>query len=268
MKSSALMDKRRIGEYVWLGTNIRYLLDLSSGVPLGGDGSVCFNLDALPKRLESAGLRVTRRLTRELGGGELLAELRSQVVKDAEATLTEDDCEKLRVMMRTVRATAMAESNGLFAYVVSEKRLEISKLIDDPGALFSPGIYASLPAQARLDMAEACKCIAFERPTAAAFHLMRAIEECLREYYLATVKRKRLKVLLWKAMTDQLASRHAPPPAVLLAQLDNIRANFRNPTQHPDAVYDIHEAQDLAFLTFDAIARLTRAMPASNSDAS
>ena len=61
---------------------------------------------------------------------------------------------------------------------------------------------------------------------------------------------------------DRSARKHPEPlPMSLLAQLDHIRASFRNPTQHPDAVYDIDEAQDLAFLSIDVLARLVRAMP-------
>jgi len=38
--------------------------------------------------------------------------------------------------------------------------------------------------------------------------------------------------------------------------LDNIRRSFRNPTQHPDKIYDIQEVQDLFGLCIDAINRM------------
>jgi hypothetical protein len=50
---------------------------------------------------------------------------------------------------------------------------------------------------------------------------------------------------MWGPMVNQMRSRSKPPPSALLDELDNMRINYRNPTQHPDAIYDIHRAQDL-----------------------
>ncbi|MCH8069815.1 MAG: hypothetical protein IID16_11195, partial [Candidatus Marinimicrobia bacterium] len=49
------------------------------------------------------------------------------------------------------------------------------------------------------------------------------------------------------------------PPVELLDTLDRIRINFRNPTSHPDKIYDIEEAQDLFGLCVDAINRMVKA---------
>lgn len=38
--------------------------------------------------------------------------------------------------------------------------------------------------------------------------------------------------------------------------LDNIRVSFRNPTQHPEALYDIHEVQDLLSVCIDVNNRM------------
>jgi hypothetical protein len=47
-------------------------------------------------------------------------------------------------------------------------------------------------------------------------------------------------------------------PEALLAQLDYIRRQFRNPTQHPEKVYDIEETQDLWGLCTDVITRMAK----------
>ena len=44
--------------------------------------------------------------------------------------------------------------------------------------------------------------------------------------------------------------------------LDNIRLSFRNPTQHPEAVYDIHEVQDLLAFCIDANNRMFKLIKA------
>jgi hypothetical protein len=45
---------------------------------------------------------------------------------------------------------------------------------------------------------------------------------------------------------------------VLPDHIDNIRVNFRSPTQHPDARYEIEEAQDLLSLSIDFLNRMAR----------
>jgi hypothetical protein len=53
-----------------------------------------------------------------------------------------------------------------------------------------------------------------------------------------------------------MRNRGKPPAGPLLNNLDNIREHYRNPTQHPDKVYDINEVQDLFGLCIDAINRM------------
>jgi len=48
------------------------------------------------------------------------------------------------------------------------------------------------------------------------------------------------------------------PPDTLLNHLDNIRLTFRNPTQQPEKVYDIEEAQNLFALRAEVVSRMRR----------
>ncbi len=110
-------------------------------------------------------------------------------------------------------------------------------------------------------LSEAGKCTAFERPTAAAFHLMRATEAMLRKYYCAVVRRSR-RTLMWGPMVRHLrerrdSSRHGP----VLEQLDHIRVSFRNPTQHPEMRYTMDEVQDLWGVCTDVLSRMARQLP-------
>jgi len=50
------------------------------------------------------------------------------------------------------------------------------------------------------------------------------------------------------------------PDPLILDHLDHIRRSFRNPTQHPDKIYDIQEAQDLFGLCVDAVNRMSRSV--------
>ena len=44
----------------------------------------------------------------------------------------------------------------------------------------------------------------------------------------------------------------------MLEVLDHIRVNFRYPTQHREARYELEEAQDLLLLSIDALNRIAK----------
>ena len=115
-----------------------------------------------------------------------------------------------------------------------------------------------MPEIAQEDFNSAGKCIAFEMPTAAAFHLLRGTEAVVGQFYRSVVKINRHKILLWGPMIQQMRDRSKPPPKEILDQLDSIRGNFRNPTQHPEKNYDIEEAQSLFGVCIDAVERMAK----------
>lgn len=236
------------------GTTVRFLQDSGEGAPIHGSGKILHNIDAMFDRLAELDLQVTIRAAFEIRGiQEELASL------PQEAKLTSAQSTKLNRAIKALRQTMEAELQGIHAYTISPKRLDTEKLTGDVSTLFAPEVFSSLSPVAQYDITEAGRCIAFERPTAAAFHLMRATEETLRGYYCHHVKRDRISPMLWYPMVQALQQhRRAKINDTLHRQLDNIRVSFRNPTQHPDKVYDIQEAQDLFGLCVDAINRMRR----------
>ena len=94
---------------------------------------------------------------------------------------------------------------------------------------------------------------------------MRGTEAVLRAFYLRLVHRKRVKQLLWGPLVQDLRVRRkfagATEYTVLFANLDNIRLSFRNPTQHPDKIYDTQEVQDLWGLSVDVVNRMAKDLP-------
>jgi hypothetical protein len=253
------MEKRTIRSYFYFGTAVRYAQDAQAGWTLALDGGILENLDEIFKYLESLNMIVTSLLPAVRDLKQTYARLKGE---EEGYKLTDVDAQEIRQAMTAVRPTLMAELSTSSAFIVTDKRWDATKLLDSVGALFRPDLFAKLPEIARTDFHEAGKCIAFERSTAAAFHLLRGTESVLRAYYCSVVRQKRLPAHQqnWGPMVKQMRERRTPPPAAILDNLDNIRINYRNPTQHPELSYDVHTAQDLLGLCIDAVNRMAAAM--------
>ena len=138
------------------------------------------------------------------------------------------------------------------------KRFDQKHLMKEPCRLVCKDTWGRLSDLARFDLASAGQAIAFGLATVAAFHLMRCVEEMLRNYYRGIVKRKRVKRLLWHDMIQHLRERKDAPPRAVLDHLDNLRSNHRNPTQHPEARFELEEAQDLLAVSINVLNRMAR----------
>jgi hypothetical protein len=250
------MRSRPIGDYIHLGTIVEYLHRCKPGTPIHGDTFVLSGIDRLLVQLESFGLTVSRRAANP----ELVPLRKDLAATPVGSVLTNEQAAQLADVLTSFQKTLYAEAVGSLAYIASVKRYDVDRLLTDVPSLFAPHVFDVLPDIARLDFAEGGKCIAYELPTAAAFHLMRGTEDVLRSFYCQLVKQKgsRVKPLNWGPMVDSLKKRRKPPPAVLTSDLDTIRIQFRNPTQHPDKVYDIEEVQDLLGRCIDVVNRMMK----------
>ena len=171
---------------------------------------------------------------------------------DDDETLGNDRAKELSDLMLTLEHIIFAESKIKYYYVTTDKKHNTVYLMDQPEKLFRDGVFKRLPQLSQYDFIEGFKCMTFEIPTAAAFHILRATEGVLKDCYFSNVKRNRVKRPMWGNMLKQLKERKKNRlPDALLACLDNIRESYRNPTNHPEAVYDIDEAEDLLGLCID-----------------
>ncbi len=250
-----------IQNYVFFGTALRYLQDANQNYRVAGDGGVMENIRLVLKYIDDFSLKVTFQAR-----GDLI-KLYEKLDAQKPVTLTPELIVELRGAVDDLRKVQQAECSIMFAYIITEKRIDVQKLLNNPNNLFAPAIFPRLPDTPAYDITEAAKCIAFERPTAAAFHILRATEFVLRELYCCEIKRNRCEPLLWGPMTKHLRDRKKIAD-VLLNNLDNIRVNFRNPTQHPEMIYDIHGVQDLFPLCVDVITRMVKLLPASAAHSS
>lgn len=249
------VEQKCIYEYYQFGTRLWFLLNASKGQIIKNQDvqmHVLHHLEMVINTVYDLNLQVTSRI---LGN---LQEIRDDLsTVDDGSLLSSEQASLLSNEIKDLRRTLEAELGGFSAYVVSPKRINIDSLVDSISDIFQPGVYAKLPDLAQFDFSEAGKCIAFERPTAAAFHILRATECVLRSFYRNLIKRDRCKSEMWGPIVNDLRKkRKAQKYEVLINHLDNIRRSFRNPTQHPEKIYDIHEVQDLFNLCVDVANRM------------
>jgi len=199
-----------------------------------------------------------------LSASDDLKHLRDEFSKyptDARVSLT--DKGRLHDVMDRLRYTLRAEASTLHAYVLDEKRIDVQKLVNEPDFFFAHRTFERLPDIARFDVREAGKCIAFDLPTAGAFHLLRATEDTLRSYFRTFFKRASIETASWGQLLERLRAkaRNPKPDATLLHHLDHIRKNFRNPTDHPQMIFDTDQVQDLLALVADVLNRMAKELP-------
>ncbi len=156
-----------------------------------------------------------------------------------------------------VETVIFAESSIKRIYVLPNRRFNSEYLLNSPQSLLKAGAFDKLDEIAKQDISSACRCILFGEATAAAFHILRATESVLKSYYFHYKKQHRLAKPMWGPMVTELkAKTKNRPPETLLTSLDLIRSAYRNPTQHPEALYEIDSAQDLFGVCLDAIGKM------------
>lgn len=249
------MIKKSIDDYYFFGTVMRYLQDAREGTSFKGINLVSHNIKSFLSNLEKLELKVTSRASWKLR--DFLKETTGLNVEE----LDSKQATNLSNIMSDIRMTLDAEIAGIYAFITTPKRIDSQKLLENMELLFSPGVFDQFPDIAKYDFNESGKCIAFERPTAAAFHILRATEANLRHYYKQMIKRERVKSEMWGPIVEDLKKRNKTKVnSTLNNHLDNIRLSFRNPTQHPDKIYDINEVQDLLSVCIDVNNRMFKAI--------
>jgi len=112
---------------------------------------------------------------------------------------------------------------------------------------------AIIDEQAKKDFREAGRCLAFELPTAAGFHAMRATESVLRQFY-AQLTGKSAARKEWATCINELVKAGADKK--VMAILDQLRDLHRNPLMHPQDFLSMKQAIGLFDIAKSAIGSL------------
>lgn len=248
------MIKRAISTYIHLGTVIRFLQDAKSSHSIHKDGWILENIEKLFEHLDNFNLKITKNTDSSAELRKLESELKKRPLDE---TLNEEDVQKISGIAGRIKETLYAEADSSIVYIITEKRWDTDKLLNNISGILAPHVFENLMPLAKKDIEESAKCITFNLPTASAFHALRATEETLRNFYKNKVKKGRVKSNLWGDIIFDMRKRPSLKKyKILLDSLDNIRTNYRNPTQHPEKNYDIEEAQDLFSLCIEALNKM------------
>lgn len=235
------MKTKNIMEYVLFGRVINFLRFLKDFVPYHKKNMVKDSLEMLISYVDKLNLSVTSRVR----WFKLLKDYKELLDKtDKNYQLTKTNVKDLTDLMNRLGPVINAELEGRIVFIITEKRMKVDRLLNNIEDLFAQDVFIKLPFLPKLDFNEGGKCIAFERPTAGAFHVLRSMEGILRWFYDKLNNSSGCSDN-WGNVIRNLRSMSAPPPSEIIDQLDAIRLNYRNPTAHPELVYTIDDIQDL-----------------------
>lgn len=155
----------------------------------------------------------------------------------------------------------LAEASMADAYYVLEKKpYSTPALIQEGESLFPPALASKVP-EALPDMREVGRCIAYELPTAAAFHVHRVTEAVLRRYWQAVAGSAPKPKLRTIGVYLAALKKHECGDSKVIAALAQLNELHRNPTIHPEDHLTLEEAIALIGMASSAIAAMVKAIP-------
>lgn len=146
-----------------------------------------------------------------------------------------------------------AELNRAPTYTASKRGIYSTyDLVENAYQVFSPELLDLIPSAAQEEFNEAGKALAFGLGTAAAVHLLRAVEIELKQYYelfsgTSVAKTERNYSIYLKklaALADD-ENNHNRPDRRLLQMLAQIKEHYRNPLTVPESIISTEQATSL-----------------------
>lgn len=177
------------------------------------------------------------------------------------------DTYPIKNSLREFQIVLQTELSKMDTYFISQKGIySTSDLIERADNVLPMEIANVLQGSIRSDLRQAGRCLAFDLATAAGFHIMRALEGVLRDFYCPTFLGTKPKTRNWNGYIQCLKGTGAEPK--ILAILDQIRSLHRNPTIHPQEVLTINEAMTLFGIAQSAIVAMVEDASKHNAVAS
>ncbi|MBZ0259292.1 MAG: hypothetical protein K8F90_01650 [Hyphomicrobiales bacterium] len=134
--------------------------------------------------------------------------------------------------------------------VLPKRAYDIDMLISDATQLFADPVRGEFNEEEKWNIEQAGKCLAFEVPTAAAFHIWRTLDSVLQRY-VVQVAGKLPRSRNWGAYIKVLED--AKADIKITSVLTQIKDLYRNPIVHPEERLDNDRALSLIGIAESAI---------------
>ena len=243
--------------YIKIGLAIRLLRNVKGS---NSKELVDSSLSTLIEELEEGDFQVTLAAMQATNFKEMQRSIEG--LQNDEDKIGDDLASKIRMELEIIEKVIFPESCIKKIYLLPNRRYNTEYLLDAPDKLLAKGVFQKLDAIAQHDIKSSCRCLLFGEATASAFHILRATESVLKQYYFHHRRKNRLNKPMWSNMVEQLrAKTRNKPPETLLNALDLIGSAYRNPTQHPETIYEIDGAQDLFGVCIDVIGKMSCELP-------
>ncbi|MHB1957594.1 MAG: hypothetical protein ACYCO5_01015 [Acidobacteriaceae bacterium] len=181
---------------------------------------------------------------------------------DTEEPITPWSITEVREAAKEFETVLRTECQMMDTYFVFKKGVYSTKdLVENAHHQVPEPSRSSLPDQTKADFDQAGRCLAFDVPTAAAFHLLRGTESVIREYYELVVpgpKRASTRMRSWGVYINLMEKYKAD--ANILSLLNHMKDVYRNPVLHPEENYSDERAQVLFGLCISAVVLLLQAI--------
>lgn len=159
------------------------------------------------------------------------------------------------------KVALLAELGVFPSYFVTQKGSHDTLSLLTRGLALFPADLAMKVPDARFDVIEAAKALAFELPTACGFHAFRATESVLRRYYAEVAGGKaQPKVRNIGVYVNAMKQAGHGDPKVL-AVLKQLADLHRNPLIHPEVALTVEEALTILGLARSAVASMLAQLP-------
>jgi hypothetical protein len=152
------------------------------------------------------------------------------------------------VGFETVFAEEMKEAATY--YVPRKGIFSTPALVDTADEAFPESLRGHIPQKTKNDWKSAGRCLAFNLLSASGFHAARAVEGTLEAYYQLFTGQPGATLKTWyeytQALEEVAKTNPTPSPqAKTLAELDQMRTDYRNPIMHPRVVLTEPDARML-----------------------
>jgi hypothetical protein len=261
------MKQIQLFDYYVLGKALEPLFEVTSATPQNDAGFSAMAACKLLKeviRPESVFLPGTRRAARTLE--QKLIAIFGDGIQDGipvfwdeeSDPVLDDKAEIVSEAALVFESVFKNDSPSMSIFSTEGKGIyRMDRLIDSADEHLPVAARKRLPKQARTDLVAAGRCLAFNIPTATAFHMWRALEVVFGAYYVSITGKTFEEAKVHRNWGEYIkALVEARADKKITDNLDHIRAEYRNPVMHPNENVSEDAAFNLFGIGFSAIAQV------------